>query len=61
MESESFYFPRIVSPSFSKQPSFSQLSEQSSQRENEVHSGILKEAFKVEYNSNKNEGELRPD
>lgn len=58
MESESF-FPLIVSPSFSKQPSFFLLSEQSSQRENEMHSCILKGAFKVEYISNKKEGELR--
>ncbi|MED6253616.1 hypothetical protein ATANTOWER_018271 [Ataeniobius toweri] len=32
------------------------LSEQSSQRQTEVHSCILKEAFKVEYSSNKEEG-----
>lgn len=38
---------------------FFQLSEQSSQRENEVHSCILKEAFKVEYSSDKKEGELQ--
>lgn len=46
-----------LSPSsFSKQPSFPQLSMQSSLRENEVHSCRLKGAFKVEYSSDKGEG-----
>lgn len=60
MESESFHF-FFYCLSFLLQTTFPffQLSEQSSQRENEVHSCILKEAFKVEYSSNKEEGELR--
>lgn len=50
----------IVSPSFSKQPSlFSAIRAKFSEGENEVHSCILREAFKVEYSSNKKECELQ--
>lgn len=61
MESKSFHFFLLLSllPSPNNLPFFSQLSEQSSRRENEVYSCILKEAFKVEYSSDKKEGELQ--
>lgn len=58
MESKSFHFPFIVSPSFSKQPSFFSCQ---SKVPREKGKCILKEAFKVEYSSKKNEGELRLD